>query len=416
MNIQYKLSVFVGLVLCGVIFFQINTACAYLLETPDPEPFRGNDEIEGRSFDYGPEGFLHRFTYRYRPELAQKSRNHTDGFAATAGSTKTNELYVRMKAEKTVKFDVPVYFTYRFKRDEDFDSRYDRNIAGFGVELPGNLSLAAFGDIQSTKAKIDTHFELTKKDNAGNYIRTAILYIDPAFNSKQDDGKYEKPPLTYFAQAYMQDENDFKLHGFINYNAPLRLSILSREFNFWYEQITTGLDLSKRISDENYLFASFKTEQGTRDRWSTAVVKDDERHFSRRYFEYTLQLNRIFKEDLNGWIGLRCLSFIERDRRPLNLTQEHNERRREKMLYGGLTWQFHEKALFWPGVYLNFTENNLDFPYSAGQDNIDKGIFSKLALPVEITLSDTATITFNSTIHLDRTVFGGMNIQTNMRF
>ena len=416
MKTRFKILYYCGIFTIFLLIVLSNTAYAYILDAPDPEPFRREDEIQGRVPRYDKDTFLHRFTYRYFPSDAKVWQKDRQGFRTTIGSVKTNEAYVKMQVNKTIAFDGPAFFSFRFKRDEDFDGRYDRNCVGLGLKLPENWSLALFSDIEAEKENADLQFELEKKYKDDSNIRLGFVAVDFTYNHKQDEGRYEKYPFTYFAETNWQPNEGLLLHGFINYNSPVRLDFAEREYNFWYEQLTGGMEITKIFSDKLELFYSFKAEHGTRDRFSTALIADDERHFSRSYYEYTFQATQYLKENLDIWTGVRFLSFLERDKRPLNPELEHNERRREEMLYTGITWRLNEKTVFRPGIYLNFVNNNIDYPYSAVPYEKNKGLYSKLALPIDFALSDTAKITFNATFHLDRILFGGLNIQAYFKF
>jgi len=385
------------------------------LVSQEPEPFRGQDEIEGRDFDYSSESFNHRFSFRLRPEIQKEWLADKQGFIGTVGSVRSDELYVFMETQKHVELDEPFYFDFRFKRDEDFDGQFDRSLIGLGTQLSQDWSLSAFGDLETDKENVDLHFELSKK-HKNNTFRMALIAVDFLFNDKQDHSKYLNQPFTYFVEHSWRESENSRSYSFFNYNSHFTLDQKSQNYDFSYEQYRGGGEFDFPISPQHTLSVGAQGEYGSRKRhgYPTPGLKD--RSFSRRQFDVKLQLDYEDSDEISYWSGFYFFKLNERDDRPLDPSSDNMIKRRENMVYSGVSWQVNDKLLFWPGIYISSINNKERFSHKTSLDNHDNKFVSKLTLPLEFDIGENAFFTLNPTVSLHRLAFGGMNAQMKITF
>ena len=390
---------------------------AQFFGTPEPEPFRGEDEIDGRDFDYNEESFLHRFTFRFRPAAVRDWRRTREGFRGTVGSIRSDEFYVFEEFRKTLSLDGPLYFAVRHKRDEDFDSRYDRTLAGMGVTFAENWHASLFSEIVGEKEVIDLHLELAWHLGVERGVRAAFVPVDVLFNSKTDGlREYERRPFTFFIEGAWRFNDDLEVSGWVNYNSPLRLELLDRGFDFTYDQLASGIEGSMSLTDRLQLAVAIRGETGHRDRRVAAATDPDERRLSRHNFSATVEASYDIDPALDLWFGFRHFRLTERDERPRNVALSGTLRRRENMFFAGVVWRAHPRAILWPGVYLDVIDNRDDFPLDALRNDSDEGLVGKLTCPVEFRIGEHATLTVNPTLLLHELRFGGGNIQVQIPF
>ncbi|MCC5812814.1 MAG: hypothetical protein JJU06_20830 [Ectothiorhodospiraceae bacterium] len=382
----------------------------------NPEPFR-RDRVEGREFDYNAESFLHRFSFEPKPALGRGSPLPRDGLFGLAGSSRSNELYVDMRAQATLETESPLFFGYRFHRTEDFDGRYDENLVGFGAHV-GPFRVSVWGDVVGAKEDIDIHGELLWLPSAGNHLRFTLVAPDAVYNSKQGEGEYLRKPYTYYLDGQWQVLDDLRLYGFINHNDHMRWRENTREFTLRDRQHSAGVGVDLRLN--RYWSASVELEglYGVRRRDGLAGPDEADQRLRRSFGLATVELRQWLRDDLQAWYGARYLHFDETDRRPRDAEEHVRYERRETMVYGGVRYRWTDAVSFAPGIFVNYADNTERYPDVPGESDSDRGIYAKLTPSVELLVDRRrgGYITLNPSVRLHRAAFGGGNIQAYLPF
>ncbi len=401
------------LVLCGALVLATGQATAAWTA---PEPFR-RDRIEGRDFDYNAESFLHRFSFQPKPALGAPRVPRVDGLRGWAGSSRSDELFVEMDAQVTLDFDTPAFAGYRFRRREDFDGHFDANLFGIGFQV-GDFRFSVWGDVVAAKEDIDVHGELLWAPGTRGHLRLTLVAPDAWYNSKQDDGRYERQPYTYHVEGGWLLTDDLRLYGFINHNNRLRLREHAQGFRFTDAQQSAGVGLDVQLSETLALGAELEGLYGTRRRDGLAGPEEEDQRQRRQFGLATLELRHWLQHDLQAWYGLRYLHFDERDRQPRSDDGGRILERRESMAYGGVRWRWREQITLAPGVLVNYVDNREYHPAAPGEVDTDRGFYGKLTPAVEVLVDRRrgGTVSFNPTLRLHRAAFGGGNIQVNLPF
>ncbi len=395
---------------CGACAFMV--AAELAADWREAEPFR-RDAIEGRQFDYNAESFLHRFTFEPGPALGQGGRPARDGIFGTAGSSRSDELYTRQDVQVTAGTDGPAHFRYRYRRYEDFDGRYDRNLVGVGARLNHEWLATLYGDVEGAKENIDVQTELAWADDAGNRFRAALVAPDVAFDGKQDDAVYERQPYTYYLEGARRIDAA-TVYGFANYNDYLRLRDTAREFTYRYDQARAGLGVDVPLTDR--LEGSVEAEGlYTTRRLDDRGGEFEDSRLRRRHGQITAELRHDYRADLDLWGGARYFRLSERDRRPADDDRLDRQERIERMIYAGVTWHLSDNLRFAPGVFLNHADIR---EREDGEDDDEDGLYGKLTLPLQITVDGNTGghVTLNPTARLHRAAFGGGNVQVYLPF
>ena len=126
-------------------------------EIVEPEPFR-REEQDDRSFDYDKQSFIDRFSYRFDLNSYREWEKYREGFRISAGSISSDEMYVASQFQKKWFLDDWLFTTLRYRRDEDFDSRFDRVLLGVGLQGFAHCSFTTLADVVQEKEDIDLHF------------------------------------------------------------------------------------------------------------------------------------------------------------------------------------------------------------------------------------------------------------------
>lgn len=394
----------------------------FVLETTraqEPNPLRREDVIDGRDFEYNEISFLHRFTYRPRTDLQWAWIRDPSGFRVTAGSVRSDELYLDLLLRKRWALDERFFFEFRQEVAEDFDGNFARTIAGAGLNLGLGWSAAVLAELDGTKENIDTHLELTWNGGTGRRLRIAAVAPDTSFNEKtKANEEYSRNPYTIFLEGLWTTEAGVSGQGWVNWNTTTRLDRPGEGYDFTYRALQGGV--RALVPWRQWKFtAEGRFERGRNERIPIdfANATDvQQRQISRRHAEARLELNREISEHWDGWVGYRYFHWLERERRPQDLTNDRRITRRESMLYAGVTWRIRDHIVFWPGLYLDFVDNRETYDFNPARNDPEDGLVAKLALPIEILFKKGARLTINPTIRLDEFKFGGGNLQLQVPF
>jgi len=392
----------------------------------DPEPFRRDDELTGRDFEYNEMTFLHHFSYRFRPDQEREWNRTRQGFRATAGSVRSAEFYVYEELRKRWELSETLFFDFRHKIDEDFDGRYDRTLTGLGIAVAGEWSATLLGDLAAEKENIDVHLETAWRDENGRRFRLGVVAPDATFNRKAVDAEYETKPLTCFMDAYWRTDQGMEFGTWANWNSRLKLQLFEEDLHFTYDQLSLGAKGSIPFGRVWRISLETGAEEGSRQ-WRHRILDSspetadnhrpqaleliDDRDLKRRHFLLGVQLERAVTESLGAWIGLRHFELSESEDRLAEPTLDGKLVRKEEMLHSGIVWWVHKRVVLWPGVHLDFIDNRDD-----SEQESDKDLLCKITFPIEIRFANTAALTLDQTLRLDDPRSGGANVQLQVPF
>lgn len=400
---------------CALAFLALVFAVDVLaLDWREPEPFR-RDRLAGRSFDYNAESFLHRFSFEPKPALDGRRRLQGSGLEGVGGSTRSRELYVRMDGRLELPLDGPAFAGYRFRRDEDFDGRFDQNLIGGGVRLDG-WQLGVWGDVVGAKEELDLHGDIRWADGSGNAVRASLVAVDAIFNGKQREGTYQRYPYTLYLSGRWQASEAVALYGFTNLNTPMRLDDLSTRLRSDDEQYSAGIGLAVALTESVDAGLELEGLRGRRERRGMDEPLAEEQRLRRDYAAITAEVRHSPHAGEQRWLGVRHLFFDENDRRPSEPSAALRQERRETTLYLGRRWSFNERVGFAPVVYLA----HLDVRETGSDDDTDRetGFYGKFSPAIELLVNQRTggLIVLNPTIRLHEAAFGGGNVQVYLPF
>jgi hypothetical protein len=261
-------------------------ACLALLVAPAPvsAEFRG-DERGARSYEYNDEYFLNLFSYR--PRLTHRWvwanagsarwrwfwSDTALGYNVTAGSVRSDELYLHQEAIVRLPFSNNITAEYRFVESEDYDSRWLRNEVELlfrffrpAYTLPlldtvgrtppeDGLFFGGQGLLDADKENADLGAVVGWRGDAFG-VRVDLVRPDFFYNGKSKDAsEYTSEPLTFRAKV------------------GARLLGGDLELLAWFED---DLPLRLELPDEQEVFRSRQLEAGFAARWTvTSGVRVD---------------------------------------------------------------------------------------------------------------------------------------------
>lgn len=380
-----------------------------------PEPFR-RDRIDSRQFIYNQESFIDRFSFEAQPAINPRGVWQRDGFFGTAGSTRSNEFFVRTHVQKRIEFDAPMFAGVRFRRDEDFDGRYDRVLFGTGYQQ-GPWEVGVWGDVRGAKEEMDLQLEAAWSHDDQAWLRATLVAADALFNSKQDTlARFEQKPRTLHLDAGLELDEGQWLYGYANINARSEFHDPTFDLNLSDEQFSAGLGWIQPLGTRFSLAIQGQGLYGRRDRQGLAEPQGLTQDLTRQFADSMLELRHRMGPDRQAWYGMRYLSLRERDRGLADFGPETY--REEAMLYAGVRWQWRETIAFTPAVFLGHIEARTGTPSQPGSIVDEKGFVGKLAPAVEFLVNreSGARIVVNPTVKLHELGFGGGNVRVHFPF
>ncbi len=387
------------------------------IEVPsrDPTPFRGDDEVEGRDFEFDDDAFLLRHSYRFRPAQEERWWQEREGYRGVAGSVRTDEFYAFQEIRKQILVESPFLFHIRHRRDEDFDGRYDVTKIGAGVLLPRGWLFSVLSDIVAEKSEIDVEFEGSWRNDSGSYFRGSFLLVDWLFNEKSDVGQDRKRPYTFFADGRAQLPCGVVLDGWVNWNTDTRRRFEVEGFDFTYRRFLAGGRATLPVAERWALRFAVDGETGDADRRGTPDPLDESR-LARRHLRTEGELRHFVGPKLEFFLGGRYFRLSEDQGRPLDPANDGELVRREPGVFGGFEWRVQERVLIWPSVAIAFLDNDQRLPGNPALDDTERSAIGVVSLPMEARLGERAKLTMQVNLMLNRPEFGGGAVRVEVPF
>jgi hypothetical protein len=374
----------------------------------EPNPFRLEAALAGRGFNYNTESFLHRFSYRQAFPLVGGDF-WPEGFYGGAGSVRATEFYAVQQVRKTVPLEDWGSFAFRYRRDEDFNGRWEQAWVGLEYRFAEAWSATALVDAQGDKEDLDAQLELAWLGEDGGRFRAALIATDYRFNSKQREALYERAPYTLFAERwwYFGDVLVYA-HGNVNLRTEYRQPAAGIALDDEAQEGGVGV----RWTVDSRRTLRFALQGSNADRRRLDPLSDVT--LAREHLAFTAEL-----EDEHAtwphWYGIRAFGFDERTADAVAAT-DLRMRRREFMAYGGTEWRLNERFRFRPELLLNYIDNDDDF--ESPDDLHRRGVESKLMLPLVILLDAThgARMVLAPSVELHKLGFGGADVRLEIPF
>ncbi|MBX3472598.1 MAG: hypothetical protein KF878_37580 [Planctomycetes bacterium] len=427
--------------------------------------FRG-DEVRPRSFDYNDEYFLNVFSYRQRlthrwawgnaasPRWRWFWGDTALGYDVTAGSLRSDELYLRQQAIVRLPWSNHVTGEYRFVEDEDYDSRYRRNEVEVLVRLfrpayalplldtlgrtplPDGLFFGGQGLLDAEKEHADIGWVLGWR---GEWLglRLDLVQVDYWYNQKNKvGGEYEREPLTFRAKAgALLLEGDLELLAWFQDDLPTTLRLPQDSLTFRYRKQEAGVAARWQVSPGVRADVQAAVERTRKRRRSPDPLANDDLD------REALQVFAAAEVDVAPLLG-------ERSSRPNDvvLFGLHGHVLDEETaglavgLPGGSTGApdvTHRRGEVYAevGYVLGLPTFNDDYQLGLraqtqngflslrdvrpdeGKHTVSQRFLSKIGLGLELLFRDgLGSAFFQFTFRVDRATFGGGNAQVMMRF
>jgi hypothetical protein len=417
----------INIFLCSGLFF---TSLAFgQFEIVEPEPFR-RDEIGDRSFHYNPQSFIDRFTYRFFPAYFREWEKNRRGFRISAGSVSSDDMFIASQFQEKWFLEENIFGTVQYRRDEDFDSRFDRLLLGAGINFLNNWSFTTLADLAQDKEDIDLRFDLEWVQNPpvskinytsnipnkttppiGNRLRISLVLPDNYYNGKSNEGSYENKPLTIFGETALFIGTDSLLHLWINNNFDTQLLLNDDQSTYSYSQFSAGTRADLKVSEYLRLLLRLRGEKGNQERENSKVIHNNQT-FDRKNLITETQFDLNVTPSLTLWIGHRYFYLREHDERPLDIQHTRFIKRSENCAHFGLIWSIENNFKFAPGIYLNSIDNTDRFTFNDQPLINDDDVTSRLSLPLLYEFSQHAgRLIIQPNLELPGNIFGGLNVQ-----
>ena len=376
----------------------------------EPLPFRQARILEGRDFTYDEESFLHRASFSM-PNPVTAIPVAPDHMAGTGGSSRSDELFLDISVQATRAFTEQLDFQYRFRRTEDFDGRYDRNLVGFGLHPRRRWSLRFMADVTGDKSRTDLQPEISWQHPDGHSAQAAIVLTDAMFNGKQQLNAYRQRPITWFFAGEWQLAPNHRLRGYLDITPETILEARDRNRVFRNESARAGVAWD--WTTETGIHWRWLVEGQAMNREETPLDDDTLDTMSRRFWRSRIELSVPGRRDTQWRMGVQALSLRETGAFIGN-SQQLSERE-EAMVFMGLNRKIHTHWHFRPSLYISVTDGESNGISSTTPTSRD-GVNDKLTLPFEWRPegSKGPSITLNPTLHLASGGFGGGNLQVSI--
>jgi hypothetical protein len=377
----------------------------------EPHPWRRDALLQGRDYEYDARSFLQRLSYRPLYEVAPDQ----DGIFGSAGSVSSRELYMDSDVRKTLRFDDGYQdIRLRYRRSEDFDGYFDRQIIGYGVEIDG-IRAAVAGDVRADKAETDVYFELAWRPNTDTFFRANVILPDAYFNQKaSEDARYVGRAHTWFGE-WRQRVSALRWHLVVNTSPTVTVLDNTADVRASGDQHRASLSL---VGGERWQWRlSGEAERSDRNFLFDPNGAAEETAFARRMHSVTTSVTAT-QWPLSPSLGVYHFSMTETGW--LGLAQQLTVNNRHDEPYGFVTvqqalterWQWH------PAVYVGRVSLRQSYEEAPERDNEKRRWQGKLSLPLSYNTSaeQGAYLTISPSFYLHKPAFGGGNVQLHWPF
>ncbi len=390
--------------------------------------FRG-DEIGVRDYAYDTDDFLTIFSYFHPLEGRLLFERAPVALRGTAGSVANDAFYLDIAGRLGFTFWDRVTVRYRFVQDEDFDSRYMRNLFEGEIVLGAGFFVAAGTELTQEKVRIDISGGLGWRGAGGLEARVDYVATD-VFSNKAEDFEYEERPQTLMAQLAVPVVAGVTLTAWAHATPSFDLDAQSGAFDE---------DDPFRFAFEKYIFG------GRADADLGAAGRTGVRVRYERARKATLLTGlpdpNAPPDDPFTTVAVRRQALIaealhalpvrgERDELEVGLysiwLREGNdfaddgrdERIKTFQLFAKVryAWRPLEGApwlRFSPAVYAGWADIETE---KTVESRRVREVQAKLSLAFDLVPSEKIRIVFNPTFRLDEPEFGGGNVQIVMTF
>ncbi len=391
--------------------------------------FRG-DEVGAREADFDTDHFMTVFSYFHSYHDRRAFERARSGFRGTFGSTSTADLYI--DAAGKVEFTAWDLFVLRYRliQDEDFDSRYLRNVVEGEILAGGGFYAGATAHLEADKEHVDVGGALGWRGEGGAEVRIDYVASD-LFSRKSEDFDYEEPPRTVIARASAPVAPGAILGAWAEATPRFELDAhdVRDPFLFSMEKFRFGVRADLELGDAGAIGARLLFERARKNTVLTGppdTRPDDDDPLATLRVERRALLGEILyarpmrggRDELEvGLFGiyLREPSDFEDDERDLLFAT------RQVFAKARYAWLvpldfLRESFHFAPAIYVGHVAFIERRPNAPGKTRRVHGVQAKANAQLEFRPTPAFRVVLNPTLRLDEPKFGGGNVQVVLTF
>ena len=379
----------------------------------EPQPFRQAQVLDGREFDYNAESFIHRASFM--PQLpVTASPIPEERLIGTGGSSRSDELFLDIALQTTYQFSEELDIQYRFRRSEDYDGRFDRNLVGLGYTAHPYWNLRIMADLDGDKSQTDLQPELTYRHPNGHQAVAALVFTDMLFNSKQTQDEYLTSPITAYFGGLWEVSDQHRLRAYANVTPETELEIMEADV-FRNESARVGIGWDWRMPHGRHWQLIAEAEGTDREQQKAEGAGTDT--MTRRYWRTRAEYQAPLSDSLSYRTGGQALLLRERGDFIGNNVELTD--RKEWLAFAGISQRLNPEWTFSPTVFATVVEgDSRERNSDTNDEEIDdlNGVYGKITLPFEWQPqgNNGARITLNPTFRLHTAAFGGGNLQVSI--
>ncbi len=257
----------------------------------EPSPFRRDDELSGRFYCHKDREFIHRQTFRFRPQIQQWWARNPSGFRTTYGSRSSEEFYLFAEARKIWVLEDWLDAEMRFFQTEDLSGRYDRLLTGIGITPSPTWRIVTLGDVGVDKQDIDVHLETIWTPGRHHRVRLAAVVVDAMYLNRSFEGHYQRMPYTVFGQYMGRPVNWMELNFWININPDTTLEVYDESMIFHYRQLDAGMTATIPLA-ENWSTTFDGVFTQSERQWDSSATGANHGSFRRQFHNIGVELWR----------------------------------------------------------------------------------------------------------------------------
>jgi hypothetical protein len=302
------------------------------------------DEQEPRSYEIGRLYFINRASYLPTDESLDRFASASNAYLGVAGSLRSSDLYLYHDLKLAQPLSDRATLNLRYRADRDFDGFWQRFEMGLSYALNPHWSVALVGQPLPDKERADIGAQV---DFASQQLdlRVRVLLPQVVFNDKNSEGAtYSRKPLNLQWAGTLRLGERIELYGQGDFDFASERIAPAQSYVFDFEKYQGLGGVRLRMGANGSWRGEVEAESAQKER--TGLEPADPLDFlvDRDYTAVTVEYSHALANENQARLGSHWIMFKEDSIYPFDITQSLLLDRVDRILYGGRTWNMHDRV------------------------------------------------------------------------
>lgn len=315
-----------------------------VLAPPMASALLRGDEQEPRSYEIGRLYFINRASYVPTDESLERFARATNAYLGAAGSLRSSDLYLYHDLKLAQPLSERATLHLRYRADRDFDGFWQRFEMGLSYAWNPHWRIALVGQPLPDKERADIGAQVDFASQRLD-LRVRLLLPQVVFNDKNSEGAtYNRKPRNLQWAGTLRLSERLELYGQGDFDFASERIAPAQSYVFDFEKYQGLGGVRLRVGANGSLRGEVAAESAQKER--TGLEQADPLDFvvDRDYTAMTVEYIHALANENQARLGSHWIMFKEDSVYPFDATQSLLLDRVDRILYGGRTWNVHDRV------------------------------------------------------------------------